>query len=369
MDLIGAARRRMLMASLALVVAAGAPTLAPSRADELAPRDVVAPQGARPADPPAPAPQPLPSPTSPIQLAFVGDVMFGRYVGGSLQPIPASPRLLTGARGPLTAADLAIANLETPIVEAPPRRGPRERRRFVGSAAHVALLAAAGIDAVSLANNHADDMDDAGAAATVAILARHGIAVLGSAVATPPAVRVETLAASGWRLAIVAVTTVRNRSQRAGALELPYLAPADLATIAAPVIARARQDHHRVIVLVHWGTEGRHHPAPWQRQAAHALVDAGADLVIGSHPHVLQPIERYRDGVIAYSLGNFVFDNRAPRQSRTAVLTIGLTPGEPCAAVGVTPMALGPGYRPRPAGRADARLVRAALGTVAPCAR
>ena len=68
-------------------------------------------------------------------------------------------------------------------------------------------------------------------------------------------------------------------------------------------------------------------------------------------------------------IANRSFDNRAPRQSRTAVLTIGLTPGEPCAAVRVTPMALGPGYRPRPAGRADARLVRQALGAVAPCAR
>ncbi|MBL8626529.1 MAG: CapA family protein [Myxococcales bacterium] len=365
------ARRRVWMACLALAVATRAPTTTPSRADELAPRAAAVPPGARPADEPAPAPAapPLPPPPAPIQLAFVGDVMFGRYVARTLQPIPASPRLLAAAHGPLRAADLAIANLETPIVETPPRRGPSERRRFVGSAAHVALLAAAGIDAVSLANNHADDMDDAGAAATVAILARHGIAALGSAVATPPAVRVETLDAKGWRLAIVAVTTVRNRSQRPGALELPYLAPADLAAVAGPVIAHARPQHHRVIVLVHWGTEGRHHPAAWQRQAAHALVDAGADLVIGSHPHVLQPIERYRDGVIAYSLGNFVFDNRAPRQSRTAVLTIGLTPGEPCAAVRVTPMALGPGYRPRRAGRADARLVRQALGAVAPCAR
>jgi poly-gamma-glutamate synthesis protein (capsule biosynthesis protein) len=81
-----------------------------------------------------------------------------------------------------------------------------------------------------------------------------------------------------------------------------------------------------VFVVLHWGYEYTDVPARWQIDVAHALVDAGADAVIGHHPHVLQAIERYKHGVIAYSLGNFVFPNGKERIRETGVLRLGFQP-------------------------------------------
>ncbi len=71
---------------------------------------------------------------------------------------------------------------------------------------------------------------------------------------------------------------------------------------------------------LHWGTEYEPHPDEQQRVQAHALVDVGADLVLGHHPHVLQDFERYRGALIAYSLGNFLFDNPSLNQRQTVIL-------------------------------------------------
>ncbi|MGH2687659.1 MAG: CapA family protein, partial [Actinomycetota bacterium] len=83
-----------------------------------------------------------------------------------------------------------------------------------------------------------------------------------------------------------------------------------------------------VVVMVHWGTEGSALPDPAQVRLAHQLVDAGAAAVIGSHPHVLQPVIRYRDAVVAYSLGNFVFSPPAGAgdAQRSHILRLGILP-------------------------------------------
>jgi poly-gamma-glutamate capsule biosynthesis protein CapA/YwtB (metallophosphatase superfamily) len=89
-----------------------------------------------------------------------------------------------------------------------------------------------------------------------------------------------------------------------------------------PVIRAAHADHDLVFVVIHWGYEYTDAPARWQIEAAHAFVDAGAAGIIGHHPHVWQGIERYRDAVIAYSLGNFVFPNGKERIRDTGVLRL-----------------------------------------------
>ncbi len=95
-------------------------------------------------------------------------------------------------------------------------------------------------------------------------------------------------------------------------------------TIAAGVAA-ARAQADVVVVLLHSGFEGRSAPNPAQKAAAHAAIDAGAALVIGAHSHELQGVEHYRGGVIAYSLGNFVFDGFSGTANETAILAVTLT--------------------------------------------
>jgi poly-gamma-glutamate synthesis protein (capsule biosynthesis protein) len=115
-----------------------------------------------------------------------------------------------------------------------------------------------------------------------------------------------------------------TRSWAAG-IEKPGVAWADPDAIARDVIA-AKTLADVVVVLLHTGLENRFEVSPTQRVLAHAAVDAGAALVIGAHSHTLQPVERYKTGLIAYSLGNFVFDGFTAPSNYTAIFSATLTP-------------------------------------------
>ena len=258
-----------------------------------------------------------------ITFAFGGDVMFGRFIEGGFSPIEAEKHPPFDTVAPLLqAADLALVNLETPVMaEPPPTSAWGTRMRFVATPDRLATLAAAGVDVVSLANNHHYDLRTAGVAETPGHCASAGLTVIGAA-RTEPALRVETLTARGRRIGAIAVSTVRNGDQREGEPLLPHAMPRDLARAVTPLVTAASADHDLVMVVVHWGIEYADAPSKWQIDAAHAFVDAGADLVIGSHPHVLQGIERYKGALIAYSLGNFLFDNTVVTPRQTGVLTV-----------------------------------------------
>ncbi len=85
-------------------------------------------------------------------------------------------------------------------------------------------------------------------------------------------------------------------------------------------IQTARKQAHVVIISMHWGTEYEQSPTKRQRMLAHLAVDYGASLVLGHHPHVIQPLEEYKDGYIFYSLGNFVFDQMQSEETRTGLI-------------------------------------------------
>ncbi len=281
-----------------------------------------------------------------LTLAFVGDVMFGRYVPGGLAPIAAERHDPFAAVAEVVgAADLAFANLETPVLATPdPVSRWGTRMRFVATPARIASLAAAGFDVVSLANNHHYDQRARGVAETPAHVAAVGLTAIGAARRRAP-VRVETLERAGWRLAVVAVTTVRNGDPRPGP-QLPHVEQHRLVKQVAPLVRRARADHDLVLVVVHWGREYADAPSAAQVAIAHRLIDAGADALIGSHPHEVQAIERYRSGVIAYSLGNFLFDNARPvqRDGGVLALTFARRGAASClAAARFTPTVISPG--------------------------
>lgn len=266
------------------------------------------------------AEEPRPS----LELTFVGDVIFGSYRQHGYRPFYRAGDNPLSAVAPLLRADLAVANLETPLIdedEMPPESPVRTPFRFGAPAGSAALLRAAGITAVSLANNHAYDLGLAGLLRTPAILRQAGVTPLGAAT-LPQALRVETIEAAGWRVGFVAVSTHRNVHPRRGEPLLPYAQTHELPLRLGPVLREARARHDLLAVVVHWGQEYEDGPSGSQRRAAHALIDAGADLVIGHHPHVLQGIERHGRGLIAYSLGNFVFPSAAQIPRQTGVLRL-----------------------------------------------
>lgn len=253
-----------------------------------------------------------------VDLAMVGDVM---QHGEQLKASRRSDGTYTwqgvfDAVAPiLTGADLTLANLETPVDTSQPYAG---YPFFNAPEALLVALDEAGVDLLQTANNHCLDRGRSGALATLDAIEAHGFGAVGTFSsaeerATPWVVR--TLD-DGIRVAFLANTYGTN-GQPMPAGE-PWLVNWLDDGQMQHDLHRARAEADIVVVGLHWGGEYRHAPAAWQRDLAHRLVAAGADIVMGSHPHVLQPAEvvtvdephRRRDGLILYSLGNFVSNQR-----------------------------------------------------------
>jgi poly-gamma-glutamate synthesis protein (capsule biosynthesis protein) len=259
---------------------------------------------------------------APLRLRFVGDVIFGRYRKGHYRPlIPPDARVFADVRA-LLAGDWVVANLETPLLREIPARDARTGYFFAATPELAAPLVQAGFDAVSLANNHAADLGTDGLGQTPVLLRELGIEPLGAARAQANAPYVRSLEVHGTRIAVLSITTRANFELPKGAPNVVYLPEHVLGQRLGPLVQQARPEHDLVVVLVHWGVEYARYPEMVQRNAARALIDAGADLVIGHHPHVLQEVELYHGGIIAYSLGNFLFGNTAPDVRLTGVLGI-----------------------------------------------
>jgi hypothetical protein len=268
------------------------------------------------------APKPIEVATT-LEMTFVGDIIFGRYRASGYDPIPENDFQVFDEIKPKLVSDVLVGNLETPLVRDLPMDSPiGSKFRFGASPEHAKHLQSAGFTAVSLANNHWYDQRIKGIDETPPILRELGIVPLGAALREGPVFRAETVEKNGWKIAFVAFTTRTNAPVREGGPVLPYLETSDIKTTVAPVVKAAREGHDLVIAFVHWGDEYADGPNITQVKAAHSLIDAGADMVIGHHPHVLQGVERYGKGLIAYSLGNFLFENTNAIPRLTGVLRV-----------------------------------------------
>ena len=279
---------------------------------------------------PSPAPTPPPTPSPPparVVLAAVGDVMLGRSVGVRLESEGAEVAF-AGVRHILAGADIAVANLESAIGVT----GAPAPKAYTFRAPPIAVeaLALAGIDLVSLANNHSLDYGPESLAETRALLAEAGVLSPGAGPNRAAAHAAATVEREGLTIAFLAYVTVPverggyDPSTWAARDHTPGVAWLDIPTMAEEVVA-ARRDADLVVVLLHFGMEWALEPSEAQREQARAAIDAGATLVIGSHPHVLQPLEAYGGGLIAYSLGNFVFDGFWDPANDSAILLVELT--------------------------------------------
>jgi poly-gamma-glutamate synthesis protein (capsule biosynthesis protein) len=241
-----------------------------------------------------------------LTLACVGDVMLGRGVAAVLDGDWATA--FHDVRPWLADADLALSNLESPLTTASFAGGRFDLR---APPAAVGALTTAGFDLVSLANNHALDGGAAGLAETLETLGGAGIAALQDA----------RICDSGCRWLI------RLPNGDVPQLHVVVLAFMDNGRpLDTGAVTEAAAQADLVIVSMHWGAE--YYPVTErQRRLAQELVAAGADLVAGHGPHVLQPVEWVDGALVAYSLGNFLFDQPFPETRQGAILRIRLDRG------------------------------------------
>jgi len=241
---------------------------------------------------------------STIRLAAIGDLLMTTRPGEKA-PGRGLEALSDDLRRLFASCDIVLANLEctlTGIV-----RIETEPRVFT-TEAQLLGLAQAGINAVSLANNHAFDGGDEGFKRVVALLEKQKISWFGAGLNSAEARQPCILDVKGVRIALIGAVDASTGARRFAGPESSGVAPFDLGILCQEIrLLRSQVDH--ILVSPHWGQERFRFPSPEQIRQAHALVDAGASMVIGHHPHVIQGMERYKEGTIAYSLGNFLANN------------------------------------------------------------
>ena len=319
---------------------------------------------ARPSEPEPPAAKPK---REPIELTFVGDIIFGRYRTAGFDPIVGEGERPFDDILATMRSDALIGNLETPLVYELPAKSPIGAKfAFGASKAMAQHLVDGGFAAVSLANNHSFDQRAEGLVQSPKILEELGILALGASRAEPPTFRVETIERRGWKVGLLAVTSRRNAPQFAGTPELPFLSTNDFVATLGPLIDAAKSTHDLIIVFVHWGEEYADAPGRHQQNQARALLDRGAHLVVGHHPHVLQGIEQYGEKAIAYSLGNFLFENTNEIPRLTGVLRARFTEGACLEALTFHPAYIKrtPSKHPAPATGGLGKVVRARMRTL-----
>jgi poly-gamma-glutamate capsule biosynthesis protein CapA/YwtB (metallophosphatase superfamily) len=258
----------------------------------------------------------------------VGDVMLGRTVGDQLRAKGAAV-VFSGVEPVVTSADLLVANLECVISNLGEPQPKAYRFRAPPQAADA--LALAGIDIVSVANNHAMDYGSAALADMTAQLKERKILTVGAGKNAAAAHAPVVVERKGLRIAFLAYVDVLVESKTGfdtrtwvAGPNSPGIAWADPKQMAIDIQA-AKVVADVVVVLLHAGLEGRAEVYPSQQTEARTAIDAGAALVIGAHPHVLQKTEKYHDGLIVYSLGNFVFDGFTQPENSTAIFTASLS--------------------------------------------
>ncbi len=301
-------------------------------------------------------------PTGVVSLAFAGDVHFQLHLAALLKK--GSTGLGPMSRA-LTGADVAMVNLESAITE----RGtlerkeletPEDRYHFRAPASALDFLAAAGVDVVSMANNHAADYGTVGLADTLRAARSGPVDVVGVGRNRDAAFASHLETVRGTDIAFLAAdASFREGSSsvwKAGASN-PGVAAARSGRPRAllDAVRAASREADVVVVYLHWGQDGRACPTPLQETAVRALAAAGADAVVGSHAHVLLGSGWQGDTYVNYGLGNFLWYHN--HQAETGVLRLRIEDGE---VVGDTwlPAEIRAGGRPMPlTGVARARAV------------
>jgi len=211
----------------------------------------------------------------------------------------------------LREADLTFGNLEGPISSRGTNQG--SMYSFRADPGVIEGLKFAGFDILSLANNHIWDWGGDALSDTVVLLQENGIETVGAGRNYGEANRPVIKKVNDFTVALLAYTDLYPSSFRATEQAPGISSFSEQAMQAA--VGELKKETDIVVISLHWGEEYAGEPSASQRTVARSFIDAGADIVIGHHPHVIQEVETYKDGWIAYSLGNFIFDQNFSSQT------------------------------------------------------
>lgn len=261
-----------------------------------------------------------------VRVILGGDVYSGeRMIRHYNREQP--PSFVDSLREVMKGADLRLANLEAPITRLDTTPVKKQYVLKQPPRASLPILTAMGLDGVSLANNHVMDFGAQGLNDTKQALEEVGIQYAGAGGNRGKAQRAAFFRRKGVILGFLSFSNTFPRSYWAGDTT-PGTAYGYVQEIERRVQSVSRRTDY-VLVSFHWGTERDTTPKEYQSTLAHRAIDAGADVVFGHHPHTLQPVERYREGLIFYSLGNLFFTTLTHNVEHGLLADVRLRPDGP----------------------------------------
>lgn len=281
-----------------------------------------------------------------VLLYAVGDVSLGRGIGNSVKKRGADYPF-SAISATLQQADIVLGNLESILGDSGDKpRFPGKPYNFLAPLDSAVALKHAGFDVLSLANNHALDYGETAIKKTADALKGANILFFGAGkdlkeARTPAIVTIKGIRFAFLGYGIGHSSDVYATAKRGG------VAPVRSDYIKKD-IAAIKGTADVVIVSLHWGFEYKDTPEKWQRNFARNIIGWGADAVIGHHPHVMQGIEIYKGRPIAYSLGNFLFDQKDHGTDSSVILALEFT-GKTITGMSVIPLDRFNAYFPRPA--------------------
>lgn len=252
------------------------------------------------------------------ELLFAGDICIQDYIAGYYDVSGIGGIVDEELKELMKTADIMMANQEFAFSE---RGMPMEDKQYTFEIAprYVSIFTELGIDIVSLANNHALDYGQEALVDSFDTLDGAGISYVGAGRNLERAKELALFEVNGMKIGFLAASRVIPVTEWNAGLERPgMLTTYDPSALIAQIEAK-RKLCDILVVYVHWGVERNEFPEDYQKMMARQYIDAGADVVIGTHPHVMQGIEYYKGKLIAYSLGNYIF---SPRTGTGALLRL-----------------------------------------------
>jgi len=264
--------------------------------------------------------------SSEITIACVGDICLGRFVEETLlAQYGTYTNAMISLQPVFNHADIVVGNLECALTTST-NTCATDKGRWWHIKAHpnaVRALSSAGIDIVSIANNHVGDWGKEGFIETMKTLDEAGIQYFGGGQTITAAQQPLIVRTNGICIAFIGACEIAPREFEA-TMTTPGTLWLTTNTMLSAIHAAKMRHADFIIVFPHWGTEYISQPPERIIQFGHMIIDAGADIVMGAHPHTLQGCEWYNDGLICYSMGNFVFDMHDRNLRETAVFTLTL---------------------------------------------
>lgn len=288
-------------------------------------------------------------------LVALGDIIIGRTVYLQMRRYNDPHRPFAHFADTIKGADLALADLENAFsdTKAIVTDGGMS---FVSPFSAAAGLKSSGIDAVSVSNNHSFNGGSTGFTDTLDEMARLGVKTFGGGRNEAEARRPLIMEAGGTKVALLGYSSiVGTKPPTATTPGMNYISMAPWGPFNEAHVAQmetdikaAKQQADLVFVYYHWGTEYTHQANNDQRTVAHRAVDAGADLILGTHPHWVQGIEWYKDRLITYSLGNFIFDQEWSTKTKQGTFLKATFNGPTLTAAEFVPYQIEDYQQPRP---------------------